>query len=148
MTSHTPQRQGRTIYVSALGDNSDGSTWAKAFNTIQSAFGAVPDDLGGHRVVIRPDTYMEGNLHPAHRGALGSYNSLEVDYDGSMGSGASGYAVVDVSDPNRGMQSVDWWGFPRCTPDFPGVTWDRWQLRHIYATGGDGGLFWDLPYIF
>ena len=25
------------IYVSKLGDNSDGSTWAKAFNTIQTA---------------------------------------------------------------------------------------------------------------
>ena len=35
---------GRTIYVSKLGDNSDGSSWAKAFHTIQAALQAVPDD--------------------------------------------------------------------------------------------------------
>jgi alpha-L-fucosidase len=145
-TDVLPQRIGTTLYVSALGDNSDGSSWAHAFRTVQAALGAIPDDLGGHRIVIRPDTYMEGNLHPAHRGAEGSYNYLVVDWDGSLGSGTSRYAVVDASDAVRGMQSVDWWGFPRCTPDFSGVTWDRWVLRHIYATGGDGGLFWDLPF--
>ena len=47
--------KGKTIHVSKLGDNSDGSTWAKAFHTIQAALLAVPDDKGGHRVVVRPD---------------------------------------------------------------------------------------------
>ncbi len=143
---YTPARRGATIHVSALGDNTDGSSWARAYTSVQKALGAIPDDLGGHRVVIRPDTYMEGNLHPAHPGAKGSYNTFEVDWDGSLGSGRSGYAVIDASDAQRGMQSIDWWGFPRCTPDFSGVVWDRWILRHVYATGGDGGLFWDLPF--
>ena len=31
------QALGATLYVSKLGDNSDGSSWAKAFNTIQKA---------------------------------------------------------------------------------------------------------------
>jgi len=144
--AYIPRRAGVTLFVSKLGDNSDGSSWVKAFNTIQKALGAIPDDKGGHRIVIRPDTYMEGNLHPAHAGAEGSHNTFEVDYDGTLGSGASGYAVIDASDPRKGMQSVDWWGFPRCTPEFSGVLWDRWILRHVYITGGDGGLFWDLPY--
>nr|MCU0981736.1 hypothetical protein [Pirellulaceae bacterium] len=41
--------RGTTIYVSKLGDNSDGSSWPKAFHTIQAALLAVPDDRGGHR---------------------------------------------------------------------------------------------------
>jgi len=28
---------GRTLYVSKLGDNSDGSSWSKAFTTVQAA---------------------------------------------------------------------------------------------------------------
>ncbi|HDS74718.1 MAG TPA: hypothetical protein ENN56_04175, partial [Firmicutes bacterium] len=139
-------RHGATFYVSKLGDNSDGRSWSTAFRSLQAALGAIPDARGGHRIIVRPDTYLEGNLHPAHAGAPDAYNTLDVDWDGSLGSGASGYAVVDASEAERGMQSVDWWGFPRCTPEHSGVDWDRWVLRHIYATGGDGGLFWDLPF--
>ncbi len=146
MDNTTRSHHGTTFYVSRLGDNTDGRSWSSAYRTIQAALGAIPDANGGHRIIIRPDTYLEGNLHPAHAGAPGAYNVLDVDWDGSLGSGASGYAVVDASDPERGMQSVDWWGFPRCTPEHSGVDWDRWKLRHIYATGGDGGLFWDLPF--
>ena len=51
-----------------------------------------------------------------------SLNRFDVDYDGSLGSGAAGYAVVDASDPRKGMQSVDWWGFPRCVAK---STWRR-----------------------
>ena len=40
-------RQPSTLYVSKLGDNSDGSTWQKAFRTIQAALDAVPDDKAG-----------------------------------------------------------------------------------------------------
>ena len=144
--AYTPERTGVTLYVSRLGDNTCGTSWKTAFTSLQKALGAIPDDKGGHRIIIRPDTYIIGNLHPAHPGAKGSYNILDVDYDGSLGSGAAGYAVLDASDPKKGMQAIDWWGFPRCTPEFSGVDWDRWILRHVYATGGDGGLFWDLPY--
>ena len=51
-----------TLYVSALGNNSDGSSWAKAYTTVQAALSAIPDDRGGHRIVIRPDTYFEAML--------------------------------------------------------------------------------------
>ena len=50
-------RPGLTLYVSKLGDNSDGRSWGTAFQTIQAALDAIPDDLGGHRLIIRPDTY-------------------------------------------------------------------------------------------
>ncbi|MBN2292762.1 MAG: hypothetical protein JXM70_10075 [Pirellulales bacterium] len=161
--------KGKTIYVSKLGDNSDGSTWAKAFNTIQTALLAVPDDKGGHKVVIRPDTYAEANLYPSHKGAAGSYNLLVADVNGRLGSGATGWVVIDSgatkdivrSDPKgvqnmwmlldkgdpekeTGMKSVDWWGPWRCSPHFSGVIWDRWIYRGIYGTGCEGGIGWDI----
>src|SRR6266852_6033994 len=74
----------RTVFVSKLGDNSGGSSWAKAFKTIQAALNAVPDDRGDFRIVIRPDTYMEVNLYPAHRGAAGAYNELVGDWNGAL----------------------------------------------------------------
>ena len=78
-------RTGAALYVSKLGDNSDGSSWKKAFHTIQAALLAVPDDKGGHRVIVRPDTYSEANLYPAFKGAAGSYNLLVGDVDGKLG---------------------------------------------------------------
>ncbi|RJP33226.1 MAG: hypothetical protein C4527_04785 [Candidatus Omnitrophota bacterium] len=151
--SPTPDRQGATLYVSKLGDHSDGSSWAKAFQTIQSALDAVPDDQGGHCIIVRPDVYMEAMLSPAFRGAKGAYNQLIGDVDGSLGSGGSGQAVIDSGDPVRGFKSYDWWGPIRATqqgwsaehtdPTFSAIIWDRWILRNLYVTGGDGGLFWD-----
>jgi hypothetical protein len=135
----------KTIYVSKLGDNSDGSSWDKAYTSIQAALQAVPDAQGGYRVLVRPDTYLEANLWPSFKGAQTAYNVLESDYDGSQGSGATGYALIDCSDPEHGQKSLDWWGPFRCSPEHSGVDWDRWRLRHIYTAGGDGGLFWDLP---
>ncbi len=154
-------RQGATLYVSKAGDNTDGSSWQKAFHTIQAALLAVPDDKGGHQVVIRPDTYAEANLYPAHRGAAGAYNLLVGDSDGSLGSGATGWVVIDSScpgvavrmDPTRqgtfkivesslpesGLKCVDWWGPWRCDPYFSGSIWDRWIFRNLYATGSEGG---------
>ncbi|MFB3787735.1 MAG: family 43 glycosylhydrolase [bacterium] len=136
---------GKTIHVSKLGDGSDGTSWAKAFPTIQAALDAVPDGRGGHRIIIRPDTYMEANLTPPYKGAKGNYNQLTVDFDGKMGSGSTGYAVLDCGDPQKGFQSVDWWSNFKANPEFSGAAWDRWKIQHVYATGGDAGLFWDLP---
>lgn len=121
--------KGSTIYVSRLGDNSDGSTWAKAFRTIQAALLAVPDEKGGHRVIVRPDTYLEANLYPARQGAKGAYNLLIGDCDGKLGSGATGRTIIDSSCPDlavrkdpqtlykivksdvpeTGFKSIDWW---------------------------------------
>ena len=161
--------QGATLYVSKLGDNSDGSMWAKAFTTIQAALLKIPDASGGHRIIIRPDTYVEANLYPAHKGALGAYNVLMGDHDGSLGSGARGWVVIDSScpdkvvrtdpkgkggnprfivldkgGPEKGLKSIDWWGPWRCDPDFSGVIWDRWTFRNLYATGSEGGMGWDM----
>jgi len=164
-------RKGTTLYVSSLGDNSDGTSWKKAFHTVQAALLAVPDDQGGHRVIIRPDTYPEANLYPAHKGTAASYNLLVGDFDGSLGSGKKGWVVIDSGAPDvvvrtnpnaptgnptfmilnsgnpadeTGLKSVDWWGPWRCDPDYSGVVWDRWIYRHIYSTGSEGGIGWDM----
>ena len=146
--------QGATLYVSKLGDNSDGSSWGKAFTTIQAALHAVPDAQGGHRIVVRPDTYMEANLSPRHKGAAGAYNLLVGDFDGRLGSGTTGWVVLDSGDAEKGFKSYDWWGPIRAykkswskehtEETFSAIGWDRWMLRHFYAAGGDGGLFFDL----
>ncbi len=164
-------RRGKTIYVSKLGDNTDGSSWAKGFHAIQAGLQAVPDDKGGHRVIVRPDVYDEANLYPSHPGAPGAYNVLVGDVDGKLGSGATGWVVVDAGAPEVivrtdhsvkagnppfkivasgdakaewGLKSVDWWGPWRCDPSFSGAIWDRWIFRNIYATGCEGGIGWDM----
>jgi hypothetical protein len=144
----------KTIYVSKLGDNSDGTSWARAFRTIQAALSAVADAQGGYRIRVRPDTYMEANLYAAHKGAAGAYNVLEGDHEGKLGSGAAGWVVIDSSDAGKGFKSYDWYGPIRAyrkawsaehkEETFSAGVWDRWALRWVYATGGDGGLFWDL----
>ena len=143
---------GRNIYVSPLGDNSDGRTWRTAFHAIQAALDVVPDDLGGHRIIIRPGTYPEANLDSKHKGAPGAYNVIEGDWDGSLGSGTKGWVVIDSGAPRAvvrtnpqaptgnpsfmiltngnpdaetGLKSVDWWGPWRCDPSYSAAGWDR-----------------------
>lgn len=94
-------RRGVVLHVSKLGDGSDGTSWERAFPTIQAALLALPDASGGHRIVIRPDTYVEANLYPAHPGAAGAYNLLAGDSDGRLGSGATGWVVIDTGVPDR-----------------------------------------------
>ncbi len=143
----------RTIYVSKIGGRGDGSSWANPLPTIQEALDAVPAG-GGCRIVVRPDTYFEANLFPAAKGAAGAYDELVGDFDGSLGSGTSGWVVIDGSDPEqRGFKSYDWWGTFRSykkgwspghtAETFSATGWDRWRFRGLYATGGDGGLFFD-----
>jgi hypothetical protein len=146
--------RGVTIYVSKLGSGTDGTSWETAFTTIQAALDAIPDDRGGHRIIVRPDTYFEAMLFPAHRGAKEAYNELIGDIDGSFGSGTQGWVIIDSSDPQqKGFKSYDWWGpikahkhgwSPQHTePTFSAIGWDRWVLRNLYVTGGDGGLIFD-----
>jgi len=147
------KQQCMTLYVSKLGDNSDGSSWTKAFTTIQAALDAVPDENGGHRIVVRPDTYMEAMLSPAFKGAPDAYNELIGDVDGRYGSGTTGHVILDSGDPTKGFKSYDWWGPIKAyqhgwsqahtEPTFSAIIWDRWLVRNLYVTGGDGGLFWD-----
>ncbi len=157
------------LFVSKLGDNSNGSSWQKAFHTIQAALSAIPDDKGGHRVIIRPDTYVEANLHSDHPGAKMAYNELLGDSDGQLGSGATGWVVIDTSCPGvavrtdysnkagnppfkviksdlpeSGLKCVDWWGTFRCDPYYSAADWDRWIFRNLYATGSEGGIGWDM----
>ena len=141
------------LYVSKLGDDSDGSSWQKSFHTIQKALLAVPDDQGGHRVIVRPDTYVEANLYPAHKGAAGAYNELVGDVDGRLGSGTYGRVVIDSGDPDAGFKSYDWWSTIRAyskgwseahtEETFSATVWDRWAIRRLYATGGDAGIMFD-----
>lgn len=147
-------RKGKTFYVSKLGDGSDGSSWQKAFHSIQAALSAIPDDQGGHQIIVRPDTYMEANLAPTFKGAAGAYNALVGDWDGSLGSGAKGWVLIDSGDPKLGFKSWDWWStFAAADKNWPtgnnqktfsGIVCDRWIFRNLYATASDAGLFWDL----
>ncbi|MGA2259104.1 MAG: hypothetical protein ABSG53_30910 [Thermoguttaceae bacterium] len=147
--------KGKTIYVSKLGDDSDGTSWRKAFHTIQAALSAVPDNKGGHQIIVRPDRYVEANLAPAYPGAAGAYNALIGDFDASLGSGAKGWVLLDSGDPEKGFKSWDWWGPFRATDKnwptgnktgktFSAIVCDRWIFRNMYTAGGDAGLFWDL----
>lgn len=147
-------RKGTVIYVSKSGNNSDGKSWKKAYHTIQAALSAVPDDKGGHTIIVRPDTYVEANLFTAFKGAKGSYNLIVGDTDGHLGSGATGRIIIDAGDPEKGFKSYDWWGTLRATSQgwrpefteqtFSSICWDRWILRNLYTSGGDGGFCWDL----
>ncbi len=147
-------RRGVTLYVSKLGDNSDGRSWKTALHSIQAALDAIPDGEGGHQIIIRPDTYLEANLAPSHKGAAGAYNALICDFDGRLGSGVKGWGLVDSGDPQKGFKSWDWWSAFRASDKhwptgnhqetFSSIVWDRWKLRHLYVAGGDAGLFWDL----
>jgi len=148
------QPHGVTLYVSKLGRNTDGRSWETAFSTVQAALDAVPDDRGGHHIIIRPDTYFEAMLSPAHKGARRAYNELVGDVDGRYGSGTSGWVIIDSGDPNQqGFKSYDWWGPIRANsrgwspahtdPTFSAIGWDRWRLADLYVTGGDGGIFFD-----
>ncbi len=150
-----PVCDAATFFVSQLGSNTDGRSWETAFTTIQKALDAIPNDAGGHRIVIRPDTYCEAMLFPAHKGAAGDYNQLIGDVDGKLGSGTVGRVIIDASDPKQqGFKSFDWWGPIRSykknwsekhkAQTFSAIGWDRWCLRGLYVTGGDGGIFFDM----
>jgi len=145
----------KNFFVSKLGNNSNGSSWKDAFVTIQAALDAIPDGSGGYRIIIRPDTYFEAMLFPANKGAKGAYNELIGDTDGKLGSGTTGWVVIDAGDPEqKGFKSYDWWGPIRSNSQgwseahtdstFSAIGWDRWKLRHLYVTGGDAGIFFDL----
>lgn len=147
-------RKGTTTYVSKSGNNSDGSSWKKAYHSIQAALSAIPDDKGGHIIIVRPDTYVEANIATAYKGAQGSYNLIVGDSDGRMGSGATGRIVIDAGDPQKGFKSYDWWGTIRSYDKgwsaahtgqtFSSICWDRWILRNLYTSGSDAGFFWAL----
>lgn len=141
------------FYVSKLGNDTDGLSWGSAFHSIQKALLAIPDDNGGHRIIVRPDTYCEANLYTMHRGSANAYNQLIGDFDGSLGSGAKGWVVIDAGDPELGFKSYDWWSSIRayakgwsenhCGETFSSVCFDRWCFRRLYFCGGDGGIFFD-----
>ena len=150
--------KGKTIYVSKSGDNSDGSSWQKAFQTVQAALSAVPDDWGGHQIIIRPDRYAESNLYTNHKGAAVAYNLITGDFDGKLGSGATGWVVLDCSAPGAaagtdsnnsgdtqtgkpdslksGFRSVEGWGnFAGPPGAASNLSYDRRMASSDWASG-------------
>ena len=78
-------RQPSTLYVSKLGDNTDGSTWQKAFRTIQAALTPCPMRMAGTASwCARIPTSRP--ISRRFTSAAGSYNALVGDFDGSLGS--------------------------------------------------------------
>ncbi|MBQ9813111.1 MAG: hypothetical protein IJM54_07330 [Thermoguttaceae bacterium] len=151
---HTGDPDARVnVYVSKLGNDVDGKTWATAYRSVQKALDSVPDAEGGVRIVVRPDRYFEPNLLPGRSGKKDAYNELIGDFDGSYGSGATGWVYLDSSDPEKGFKSYDWfssirayehgWSEEHTGETISSLAWDRWIVRRVYATGGDAGLFWD-----
>ena len=68
-TSDYTGHKGVTIYVSKLGDNSDGSSLEKAFHEIQTALQSVPDDkacdaYSGMKVVLAALKATGGDTAP------------------------------------------------------------------------------------
>ncbi|MGV8139671.1 MAG: hypothetical protein AB2L20_31190 [Mangrovibacterium sp.] len=147
-------RKGVVLYVSKLGNNTNGRSWGTAYHTIQAALSAIPDDKGGHIIIIRPDTYVEANLYTTYKGAKDAYNLLVGDFEGYWGSGAKGRIIIDAGDPQKGFKSHDWWSTIRATSQgwrpeytektFSSISWDRWILQNLYTSGSDAGFFWDL----
>ncbi len=151
----TKSMHNKIFYVSKLGNNSSGTSWKFAFNTIQAALNAVPDSAGGYSIIVRPDTYFEANLYPSNKGAQGAYNKLIGDCDARLGSGTLGSVIIDSGDPGqKGFKSYDWWGTIRSTSEgwspqhkektFSAIGWDRWKFSRLYVTGGDAGIFFDM----
>ena len=99
-------RKGVTLFVSKSGNNTDGTSWKKGYHSIQAALSAIPDSLGGHRIIVRPDTYVEANLSTPFKGAKGAYNLLIGDSDGRLGSGATGRIIIDTGDPQQGFTVI------------------------------------------
>ena len=50
------------FYVSKLGNDTDGLSWGSAFHSIQKALLAIPDDNGGHRIIVRPDVVSDDKM--------------------------------------------------------------------------------------
>ncbi len=144
-------RKGVHIYVSKFGHNSVGRSWKKAYHTLQEALSAVPDDKGGQMIIIRPDSYVEANLFTAYKGA---YNLLIGDFDESLGSGSTGWIIINAGDPQKGFKSYDWWSTMRATvkgyrpgyteQTFSSICRGGWILRNLNISGGDAGFFGDL----
>ena len=52
---------------------------------------------------------MEANLFATQRGAVGAYNQLIGDTDGSLGSGTSGWVILDSGVAEKGFKSYYLW---------------------------------------
>ncbi len=112
--------------------------------TIQQALDAVPDGRGGHRVIIRPDTYPEANGRRtwARPGPTTRWRGTST---AASAPGATGWVVIDSGDPEKGFKSWDWWGPIRAADHhwphgnnretFSSIVWDRWVLRRLYTAG-------------
>lgn len=67
------------------------------------------DSSPGHRIVVRPDTYVEANLLPVHRGAPVAYNEIVGDFDSRLAALLSSTPRAHLADPlkiKRHIQTI------------------------------------------
>lgn len=60
-----------TFYVTELGSGKSTNTRATAFTAVQAAMDAIQDDAGGHRMIVRLNTYMKAILLSRYRNGAG-----------------------------------------------------------------------------
>lgn len=73
-----------TIYISPSGDNSDGTTWAKAYTSLAAASACATDALGGHRTIVAGNCVYTDDIlgtSPLFAGTVGAHNHIIFDCD-------------------------------------------------------------------
>ena len=98
--------------------------------------GRPPRSSSGRAPTPRPTS------PPPHKGAAGAYNEIVGDFDGKLGSGATGWVVIDSGEPGKGFKSYDWhttirayakgWSKDHTGETFSANGFDRWRFsRHL-----------------
>lgn len=125
----------KIVFVSPSGDNSDGLTWATAFNSIDTAIG---NTNSGDEILIGysttgTTTYFESNLFIAHKTLKVTSARIGLDLDFASAIHDSSKCVIDANDVDRVLQ-------------FSGLLGDNSsQIRGLKITNGtaktvaDGG---------
>lgn len=108
--------------------------WSAAKKTTRAA-AALMNGNGGDTLWIRPAPYKETNatpIAPAVNGVTGNHHKFIADIDGSMNSGSSGLAVIDMSDATG-------WHPTASSSVIGGSTTDFLDLKGLWLTGADIG---------
>ena len=110
-----PEHARVTLHVSKRGDHSDGSSWAKAFRTIQARSLAVPD--AGRTPHGGPARHLRrGQPLPGTRAPRGRITCWSATSTAAWAPEPPARVVIDSGDPQKGFKSYDWWGPIRAYP--------------------------------